>query len=82
MGTRMVTLHLDPAEATVPKVLAKFGLARDELDANFGLVSLSPEEHLYAILVEDKVADRLEGLESVGGSYSNPRIETFGPPKR
>ncbi len=82
MGTRMVKLHLDAADATVPKVLAKFGLNRHEIDAAFGVVALSPEQRLYAILVDEKVAAKLEAGESVGGAFSNPRIETFGPPQK
>ena len=82
MTTRMVTLHLEPAEATYPKVLAKLQLGQHEVDPEFGVVSLNPEQHLYAILVDEKVAAKLEGREGVGGSFSNPKIEPFGPPRK
>ena len=81
MATRMVTLHLDSTEATLPKVLAKLGLAPHDVDSNFGVVELDAGKHLYAILANESAAAKIEGHASVRGAFSNPKIETFGPPK-
>jgi hypothetical protein len=78
----MMTLRLDPSEATLARVRRKLKLTKDEIDPDFGLVSLSPERGLYAILVEEAAGEKLRGAEGVEGPFSNPKIEPFGPPER
>jgi len=71
----MVTLELEPEQASLDEVRRLLGLAEHELDANFGVVNISPKEHLYTILAEPEAAERIRGAEPVRGVYANPRIE-------
>jgi hypothetical protein len=59
----MVTLRLDPEQASLPEVRRLLGLATDEVDPTFGVVNISPAEHLYTILVDEAAAERVAGVE-------------------
>jgi hypothetical protein len=77
----MVTLRLDPGQATLPEVRRLLDLADEEVDPGFGVVNISPAEHLYTILVDEAAAARVAGAPQVEGVFGNPRIEPFGPPE-
>ena len=77
----MVTLRLDPEQASLPEVRGLLGLAPDEVDPAFGVVNISPAEHLYTILVDEAAAARIAGAPAVEGVFGNPRIEPYGPPE-
>jgi hypothetical protein len=81
MAGVMVTLRLAPEQATLEEVRRLLGLAADEVDPAFGVVNISPAEHLYTILVDEAAAGRVADAELVEGVYGNPRIEPFGPPE-
>jgi hypothetical protein len=81
MARVMVTLRLDPEQATLEEVRRLLGLAADEVDPAFGVVNISPAEHLYTILVDEGAAARIAGHDLVEGVYGNPRVEPFGPPE-
>lgn len=81
MSKVMVTLKLDPKHASLAKVRESLGIDSEEIDDDFGVIALQPEENLYAILVDQNAADRVNGIEGVEGPFSNPRIESFGPPQ-
>ena len=82
MAKLLLTLHLAAEEATLARVKARLDIDSRDIDADFGVVCVSPEQDLYAVLVEEEVAGRLTGHEAVHGAHSNPRIEPFGPPER
>jgi hypothetical protein len=77
----MVTLRLHPGQATLPEVRRLLDLADEEVDPGFGVVNISPAEHLYTILVDEAAAARVAGAPQVEGVFGNPRIEPFGPPE-
>jgi hypothetical protein len=79
MAKVMMTLRLDPEHASLADVRRLLDLGEDEVDAGFGVVNISPSEHLYTILVDQAAAARVEGADAVEGVYGNPRIEPFGP---
>ena len=81
MAKVMVTLRLDPERASLDEVRRMLDLGEDEVDPAFGVVNISPAEHLYTILVDEAAASRIAGAEPVEGVYGNPRIEPFGPPE-
>ncbi len=81
MGKMMLTVKLDPASATVEGARERLELEVGELDADFGVVNIDPDQGLYAVLVEEKTAQRLGERPDVRGPFANPPIEPFGPPK-
>jgi hypothetical protein len=79
MAKVMMTLRLDPEHASLGDVRRLLDLGKGEVDAGFGVVNISPSEHLYTILVDEAAAARVQGADAVEGVYGNPRIEPFGP---
>jgi len=83
MAKVLLTVKLPPEKASLPAAMRELQLHRDEIDADFGVVRLSPDDDLYAVMVDEAAAGRLTGRKDieVKGPYANPRIEPFGPPK-
>lgn len=79
--TVMVTVELSRADATLAAARDLLDLAPDEVDEDFGLVSIDPAKGTYAILVTATAGSRAHGVSGAAGPYANPRIEPFGPPQ-
>ena len=79
----MVTIRAADNPPTIEDLRRRYALREDEIDASFGVVEVDPADHLYAVLVEESAAAKIQPSESwtVEGPYSNPRIQPFGPPE-
>ena len=77
----MMTVELDPEAATVAKAAERLGVAQEQIDAEFGVVNIDPEQNLYTVLVDEQAAAGASDRPGVEGPFSNPRIEPFGPPR-
>jgi hypothetical protein len=80
---QMMTIKLQPDKANLAEVRRRMNLEPEEIDNDFGVVSIDPKKNLYAVMVEEKASQKLSEQQQKGvkGPYSNPRIEPFGPPK-
>jgi hypothetical protein len=80
IGKVMLTVTLDPADASLDHVRRALDLNANEVDHDFGVVEVDPDNHRYAVLVDEAAAARVQDAVGVEGPFSNPRIEPFGPP--
>jgi hypothetical protein len=82
MAKLLLTVTRDPSRASLDAVKRDLGLSDEEIDHDFGVVSIDPKGNRYAILVENQAAERVGGKPGVEGPYANPPVEPFGPPER
>jgi hypothetical protein len=73
----MVTVKLEPHEATIESVAKKLEIRPDAIDRDFGVVLIDPTRDQYAVLVEPAVARSLSQSSRIEGIFSNPRIQPF-----
>lgn len=77
-----MTVRLDPEEVSLTAVQEKLGVDADQIDTSFGVVSIDPDQDLYAVMVEEDLAARAAEQDGVEGPFSDPGIEAFGPIQR
>lgn len=79
----MVTVQAPASPPSIDELRSRFALGADEIDEEFGVVEIDPEDHLYTILVEEAAAGKIVSTDKweISGPYSNPRVEPFGPPE-
>ena len=68
---------------TLVEIQKMFGLTDKDVDVSFGVVEVDPQAQVYTILVEESGAAKVRSNNEVKveGPFSNPRIDTFGPPQ-
>jgi hypothetical protein len=82
MAKLLLTVTRAPSQASLDAVKRDLGLSDADIDDDFGVVNIDPRGHRYAILVEERAAERVGQEPGVEGPFANPRIEPFGPPER
>ena len=75
----MLTVRL-PQGATLTDALRALNLAESDADTGYGLISLDPEDGLYALRVTDGAAQRMSESENGATVYADPRIEPAKDP--
>lgn len=83
MAKVMMTIQSRGGAPTIEALRARYGLAAEEIDPEFGVVEIDPSDGTYTILVESTAANKIEdsGEWKVQGPFANPKIEPFGPPE-
>ena len=89
MSKSLCTIQWKKGVPTLDEVCVSFHLEKADVDHDFGVVEIDPDDHLYSIMVEEsrlaQVDPRWDGVETdegvLRGPFSNPRIEPFGPPQ-
>ena len=79
----MMTLQSEQ-EPTLQEIRRRYNFSAGELDDEYGVVEIDPDDHLYAFRVEQAAAQKVAAGHDrpYTGPFADPKIETFGPPER
>jgi len=83
MTKMLINITWKEGEPTVDQIIEKYGIEPDEIDDDFGVIEIDPDENLYTLLIEQTAAERVrnnlgEDETDFEGPFSNARIEPFG----
>jgi hypothetical protein len=81
----LMTVEIPGGKPGIARAAEALGVSADAIDRGFGVVSVDPSRHLYAVQVrEDALPRRAKKSKSnsFSGPFANPRIEPFGPTRR
>lgn len=77
MSKMLYSVNWKGDKPTIEQVAKKFGFKKKDLDEDFGVVEIDPQNNLYSILIEE-TAVVPKDEKNIEGPFSNPRIEPFG----
>lgn len=70
--TALMTVKGSDGPPSLPEAAAQLGLEVEAIDADYGVVMVSPDRGLYAVLVD--ASQLAGGFEDEKGPFSNPPI--------
>jgi hypothetical protein len=76
MSKVLVTFN-SPDDPTVTDVIDRFVLDESEIDRDFGVIEIDPNQHLFTALVERDAAARIREFDADVSVHSNPEIRPF-----
>ncbi|MHC4617191.1 MAG: hypothetical protein ACYTEQ_05495 [Planctomycetota bacterium] len=79
----LFSITWEQGEPTVNEICKLYGFQSDEIDVQFGVIEVDPQDRLFTILVDSNAAERVRGgreTQLPEGPYANPPIHPFGPP--
>jgi hypothetical protein len=78
----LFTIEWPAGKPTLREAAAALHMEESGLDPQFGVVSIDPARHLFA--VRTRGDDAGAGSESAGvkGPFADPKIEAFGPVRK
>ena len=76
MSKMLYSINWKGEKPSLKQIAKKFGFKSSDIDQDFGVVEIDPQDNLYSILVEEHAVVPNE-TKDIDGPFSNPRIEPF-----
>jgi hypothetical protein len=77
----LMTIRSEHGPPTLEAAARQLGVDVTAIDAQFGVIPIDPTQGLYSVEVDAaQLPAEVAGQEPYRGPFSNPRIESFGPP--
>jgi hypothetical protein len=76
-----MTVRSQDGPPTVEDAARQLGVPVAAVDRTFGVVTIDPKQGLYSVQVDAAHLPPEQAADEFSGPFSNPRIESFGPPR-